>query len=102
VTIDSDPFVGETPVEAIQTWITPSSLYYARNHFPSPSIDVSRWTLAVDGQVAHPTELDLSELLDLPRKTLVVTMECAGNNRVDLDPPVGGNRFRGGAVSTAL
>lgn len=102
VTIDSEPFIGETPVEAIQSWITPSRLYYARNHFTTPAIDVSRWTLAVGGRVEHPVELELSELRDMPRKTLVVTMECAGNNRVDLDPPVGGNRFQGGAVSTAL
>jgi DMSO/TMAO reductase YedYZ molybdopterin-dependent catalytic subunit len=102
VTVETEPFVGETPFEAIQSWITPSSLYYARNHFPIPSIDVSRWTLAVDGQVAKRKELGLSELLDLPRKTMVATMECAGNNRVDLDPPVGGNQFGGGAVSTAL
>ena len=33
---------------------------------------------------------------------MVATMECAGNNRADLDPPVGGNQFGGGAVSTAI
>ena len=28
-------------------------------------------------------------------------MECAGNNRSDLDPPTPGNQFQNGAVSTA-
>lgn len=102
VTIDSAPFVGETPVSAIQNWVTPNALYYARNHFDTPSVEPSDWSLVIDGDVEHPTELTLSQLLDLPKRTLPVTMECAGNNRVDLDPPVKGNQFRGGAVSTAI
>ena len=102
VTIDSEPFVGETPIDAIQSWLTPNALYYARNHYDTPSIDVSSWTLAVDGLTASPLQLIYSEIRAMPRRTIPVTMECAGNNRVDLDPPVSGNRFQGGAVSTAF
>ena len=102
VTIDSEPFVGETPLDAIQSWLTPNALYYARNHYQAPTIDVSGWTLVVDGLAASPLELTYPEILDMPRRTIPVTMECAGNNRVDLDPPVSGNRFQGGAVSTAI
>ena len=54
VTIDQNPFVGETPMDAIQNWITPNNLYYARNHFETPSVDVNQWTLGVDGHIwAH-------------------------------------------------
>ncbi len=102
VTIDTVPFVGETPREAIQNWITPNALYYARNHFDTPSIDVNQWTLTVDGLVSHPLTLAFSDILELPQRTLVVTMECAGNNRTALDPPVKGNQFDGGAISTAI
>ena len=102
VTIDSDPFVGETPLTAIQSWLTPNSLYYARNHFATPSIDISEWSLLIDGQVSRPIELSYSDIRELPSRTLPVTMECAGNSRVDLSPPVQGNKFRGGAVSTAI
>ena len=103
VTIDSDPFVGETPVAAIQSWVTPNALYYARNHFENPSIEPADWSLVVDGEVDNPSALSLSDIRALPAAhDLPVTMECAGNNRVDLDPPVTGNQFRGGAVSTAI
>ena len=101
LTIDSYPFVGETPLTAIQSWLTPNSLYYARNHFATPSIDMSQWTLLIDGQVTLPMELSYSDIRELPSKTLPVTMECAGNSRVELSPPVPGNKFRGGAVNTA-
>ena len=102
VTIDSEPFVGETPLAAIQSWLTPNSLYYARNHYETPSIDMSAWKLVVDGHTDTPVELTYPDILDMPHRTMPVTMECAGNNRVDLDPPVSGNRFQGGAVSTAI
>ena len=91
VTIDSDPFVGETPVAAIQSWVTPNALYYARNHFENPSIEPADWSLVVDGEVTNPSALSLSDIRALPPRTIPVTMECAGNNRVDLDPPVTGN-----------
>ena len=102
VTIDQEPFVGETPMEAIQNWITPNALYYARNHFDAPSIDINQWSLAVDGLVSEPLSLSYADIVELPQRTLVVTMECAGNNRTDLDPPVKGNQFDGGAISTAI
>ena len=102
VTIDSYPFVGETPINAIQSWVTPTALYYARSHFDYPSIDPAEWSLVVDGEVSNPSTLSMSDILSLPAHTVPVTMECAGNNRVDLDPPVMGNQFRGGAVSTAI
>jgi DMSO/TMAO reductase YedYZ molybdopterin-dependent catalytic subunit len=37
----------------------------------------------------------------MPARTAVVTLECAGNGRAGLDPPVGGEQWRLGAVSTA-
>ncbi len=102
VTIDSEPFVGETPLAAIQSWLTPNSLYYARNHYETPAIDISGWRLVVDGHTSSVLDLTYNDVLEMPRRAMPVTMECAGNNRMDLDPPVSGNRFQGGAVSTAL
>lgn len=102
VAIGSEPFVGETPLSAIQTWVTPNNLYYARNHFPAPAVSPQDWSLVVDGQVSHPLELTLADIRAFQRRTMAVTMECAGNNRVDLEPPAQGNQFQGGAVSTAI
>ena len=100
--IDSEPFVGETPPPALQSWITPNPLFYVRNHFPVPSIDPASWSISIEGQVSQPIRLTYSEVRRLPRRTIPVTLECAGNDRSDLDPPAPGNRFRSGAVSTAI
>mgnify|MGYP001222333844 FL=1 len=102
--VDEDPMIGETPPSALSSWLTPNPLFYIRNHFPFPSVDASEstWRITVDGEVGNPQELRFDDLLNLPRRTLAVTMECAGNNRRDLEPKVPGNQFDTGAVSTAV
>jgi DMSO/TMAO reductase YedYZ molybdopterin-dependent catalytic subunit len=72
-----------------------------RNHFRAPTIDAERWRLEVGGLVDRPLALSLRELSRLPTETRVVTLECAGNGRYALTPPVDGEPWRLGAVSTA-
>ena len=100
VTIARDPLVGETP-SALAAWLTPIPQFYVRNHFSAPEIRREEWALSVEGLVADRAELTLDEIKRFPRVTMPVTIECAGNNRSDLDPPTPGNQFNGGAVSTA-
>jgi DMSO/TMAO reductase YedYZ molybdopterin-dependent catalytic subunit len=52
--------------------------------------------------VSNPVELNYSELVRLPKQTVPAMMECAGNNRSDLDPKVPGNPFEAGAISNAI
>ena len=101
VTIEREPQIGETPQPALEAWLTPNPLFYVRNHFSVPEIRCSSWRLSIDGLVSREQQLSLDELKLLPRVTLPVTMECAGNNRSDLEPPAPGNQFTSGAVSTA-
>src|SRR3954454_8852979 len=42
-----------------------------------------------------------ANLANMPSQTRVVTLECAGNGRSQLDPPVKGEQWNFGAVSTA-
>ncbi len=101
VTIEHEPMIGETPQRAFDKWLTPNPLFYVRNHFSVPDIRCSDWKLHIDGLVWQDSELSLNQLKNLPRVTMPITMECAGNNRSDLDPPTPGNQFQNGAVSTA-
>jgi DMSO/TMAO reductase YedYZ molybdopterin-dependent catalytic subunit len=64
-------------------------------------IDASAWRLEVTGLVDRPLAVSLRELSRMPTETRVVTLECAGNGRHSLDPPVEGEAWRLGAVSTA-
>ncbi len=93
-----EPLNAETVLSEQSGLLTPADRFYIRSHFPIPT-PPSR--LAVDGAVASPLSLALDELRALPRRTLVVTVECAGNGRAFLDPRVPGEQWTLGAVSTA-
>lgn len=91
----------ETPPHLLTSWITPNDLFYVRSHFYTPAIAEADWKLLVDGEVDAPYELTLAELRMLPRRTAVVTLECAGNGRAFFEPPVAGVQWEKGAVGTA-
>ena len=98
----ADPFNCETSIQAlIGGIVTPNARFYVRNHFQAPAIDGSSWRLEVSGLVRHPLALSLRALSRLPSETRIVTLECAGNGRSSLRPPVKGEPWRLGAVSTA-
>ena len=102
VPIDENPMIGETPQVSLQSWLTPNPRFYVRNHFSTPADIPSSWNLVIDGHVDHAIDLSLEDFRCLPKQTLPITMECAGNNRSDLQPKVPGNPFQSGAVSTAI
>jgi DMSO/TMAO reductase YedYZ molybdopterin-dependent catalytic subunit len=81
--------------------VMPNTHFYVRNHFQIPELDVDTWRLGVGGLVERPLTLSLRDLHTMRSETLVVTLECAGNGRSQLDPPVQGEKWELGAVSTA-
>lgn len=91
----------ETPAGLLNSWITPNELFYVRSHLYTPSIQPDAWTLVVDGEVDHRLSLRLSDLREMPRVRLAVTLECAGNGRAFFDPPVAGVQWEKGAVGNA-
>jgi DMSO/TMAO reductase YedYZ molybdopterin-dependent catalytic subunit len=99
--LTSRPLNAETVLPAQVGVITPNARFYVRNHFDIPELDPATWRLSVSGQVDRPLSLSLAELRRLPSRSLVVTLECAGNGRALLDRPVEGEQWQLGAVSTA-
>ncbi|MBI4475786.1 MAG: sulfite oxidase [Acidobacteria bacterium] len=91
----------ETPVALLDSWITPNDLFYVRSHLYTPSIDLESWTLSIDGDVERPLTLGMTELRQMPRVSMPVTLECAGNGRAFFDPPVAGVQWERGAVGNA-
>jgi DMSO/TMAO reductase YedYZ molybdopterin-dependent catalytic subunit len=97
----ADPLNLETPFSSLHSFITPTKSFYVRTHFPVPSIDRGKWRLRVEGEVNHPFEIDYEELVSLPNQSAPVTLECAGNNRIFLEPKVKGVQWELGAVGNA-
>src|SRR6476661_7204684 len=75
------------PLEALRHEITPVGLHYLLVHYDIPAVG-AEWRLRVDGRVRHPLELDLDSIRARPSVTQPVTMECAGNGRVSMEPHV--------------
>jgi DMSO/TMAO reductase YedYZ molybdopterin-dependent catalytic subunit len=96
-----DPLNCELTPPMLGGDVTPERRFFRRNHFPMPVLDPASWRLAVGGLVREPLSLHLSELRELPAESVTVTLECAGNGRTGFSPPVPGERWDLGAVSTA-
>jgi len=96
--LSREPVNAETPLERQVGAITPASRHYVRDHFAIPD---APGVLTIDGAVRTPLLLTLDDLRALPPRSLMVTLECAGNGRAFLDPPVAGEQWRTGAVGTA-
>lgn len=74
------------PLEALRYPVTPTGLHYLLIHYDIPVVNVSDWRLHIAGEVATPLALTLEQIKNRLRRTLPVTMECAGNGRALFAP----------------
>jgi DMSO/TMAO reductase YedYZ molybdopterin-dependent catalytic subunit len=91
----------EAPFDRIDSYLTPTELFYIRSHFPTPNLDRASYQLRIDGAVRRPFALNYEELRSMRSETRVATLECAGNSRVFLVPQVQGAQWELGAVGNA-
>ena len=75
------PENSETPLESVRSWVTPTRLFFVRNHFAVPAHRPRRVAAAVEGRVERRRTWTWDELTDLPERTVFATVECAGNGR---------------------
>ncbi|MEU8816613.1 sulfite oxidase [Actinoplanes sp. NPDC048796] len=99
VMIKDAPFNAEAPHSGLIGPTTPTELHYVRSNFALPDHD---GTLTVGGAVDRSLTLTVDDLRALPPVTRAVTLECAGNGRLDMRPLPTGEPWGGYAVSTAV
>ena len=95
------PENSETPLEGVRSWVTPTRLFFVRNHFNVPELDTATWRLRVEGRVERPLALSWDELTGMPERTVFATVECAGNGRSFLRQRVDGVQWGAGAIGHA-
>ncbi|MCI0354510.1 MAG: sulfite oxidase, partial [Acidobacteria bacterium] len=96
------PLNCETSIPALVGGvIMPSARFYVRNHFQIPNLDEATFRLTIGGLVERPLSLSVRDLRNMRSETLTVTLECAGNGRTLFHPPIEGEKWSLGAVSTA-
>ncbi len=96
-----EPTNLETPLDQVDSYLTPTELFYIRSHFPAAKLDLASYQLRIAGAVRNPLSLSYRQLREMPFETRVATLECAGNGRVFLVPPVAGAQWELGAVGNA-
>src|SRR3954463_7013130 len=96
--INPAPYNAEAPPAALVDAVTPTELHYVRSNFAVPEHD---GTLEVGGAVANPTTLTLDDLRAMPAHDHTVTLECAGNGRLEMRPLPTGEPWGDLAGSTA-
>jgi sulfane dehydrogenase subunit SoxC len=71
-----------------RTFITPVEDFFIRNEYPTPRaaldkrVDPRFWSLKIHGDaVEREITITYEDLLKMPSRTIVSTMECAGNGR---------------------
>ncbi|KAF0815776.1 MULTISPECIES: sulfite oxidase [unclassified Cytobacillus] len=98
-TLSLSPENQESPIHFLENWKTPQDYFYLRNHFPYPLVNAQNAALSITGNVQKPMVISFHELTRFPSKEMLVTLECAGNNRAKFKPKVFGEQWEEGAVS---
>ena len=90
------------PLDLNDELIVPTSRFFVRSNGTVPIIEPRAWRLAVDGFVDKPTQLSLTDLKKLPRRTVTAFLECAGNGRTKFDPIPEGTPWSNDAAGNAV
>jgi len=96
--LSEEPLNAETKLEQQRGPTVSAGRHYVRTHFGIPSVPRE---LQVTGRIRGPRSVTLEAVRMLPARTFAVTLECAGNGRKFLEPPVPGEQWGLGAVGTA-
>jgi DMSO/TMAO reductase YedYZ molybdopterin-dependent catalytic subunit len=72
---------GRTPILDQEGLLTPTDAYYIVTQLDMPEpMHPDDWTLAVGGEVERPLTLALTDLRNLPGRSVRAVTECAGND----------------------
>lgn len=95
------PYNAETPESALIAKITPTANVYVRSNFEVPVL-TEEHVIEVGGAVLRPLTLTMDALKKIPQRSVLATMECAGNDRLGMQPLPEGEPWRHGAISTIM
>uniref|UniRef100_A0A1B6BW31 sulfite oxidase n=1 Tax=Clastoptera arizonana TaxID=38151 RepID=A0A1B6BW31_9HEMI len=79
------PFNAEpSPALLVESYITPTELFYVRNHLPVPVIDLEDYALEISGEGIKTVSLTLDDLKKFPKHSITAAIQCAGNRRHEM------------------
>lgn len=105
--IQAKPVNAEPPGPLLgHSWLSPSSVFFVRNHHPVPTVSKSDSEYKIEIQIGEedPVSLSLDQIKKIFKKQEVVaTIQCGGNRREEMSilEPTAGTPWRIGALSNA-
>lgn len=78
-----------TPLQDMQSMITPNGLHYERHHAGVPAIDPREHRLVVHGMVERDLLFTMEDLMRFPAVSRVHFLECSGNSLSEWTAPTG-------------
>ena len=99
--LNDRPLSAETPPHLLDDEVTPTQRMFIRNNgLPPTGVDADAWRLSIGGEsVRQSRTYSIAELRQrFETVSLQITIECAGNGRVEFLPPTSGNQWTLGAV----
>ncbi len=86
ITREADPYNSEPrPVDLAQTFVTPTELFYCRNHGSIPQLDSDGYRLEVVGIDRNATDFSWEKIKSFPAFEAPFTLQCAGNRRSEFE-----------------
>src|SRR5260370_22079734 len=61
-----EPTNLEMPFDQVDSYLTPTGLFYIRSHFPAPRIDSADYRLRINGAVTNPLALSSKAVRGMP------------------------------------
>lgn len=106
ITRSEQPLNFEPPLELLdRNFITPTELFYVRNHGSIPEIDTDQYRLSVAGIVQQQLCLSMDEIrATFSKNVITATLQCAGNRRqglMEVGSILGEEPWSAGAISNA-
>lgn len=98
------PCNAETPVEALENFLTSSEQFYVRNHLWAPKLDEQSHRLTIELPDGDEKVYSLEDLKKFAQVDVTATLQCSGNRRKHMTEGAryaSGLQWGIGALSTA-
>ncbi|KAI4181922.1 MAG: hypothetical protein L6R41_006329 [Letrouitia leprolyta] len=99
------PFNAETPGAGLNSFITPDSLFYVRQHMWVPEVDEATHKLVIELADGEEKEYTLDDIKQKFKEvTVTATLQCSGNRRRHMTEEArstNGLQWEAGAISNA-
>lgn len=99
-TLSLVPENQEMPIHFLKKWAIADRYFFRRNHFPYPLLPKESFLLSINGTgVKRSLVFHYKDILSMPSRSHLVTLECSGNKRKKFKPRVYGEQWGDGAIS---